>query len=192
MLSANALTTVATAISYLGIYEEDNVPNQLIERAINVASSTIEGYCNRKFKLQQHTEVAQATHTNMLLLKQYPVQDVFSIDGETNTNVTLMKEEGMLYRKAEWKEDTVVEYTAGYVLPNDTENVRTLPYDLEDACLQLIGSVFFDEEGKEDEQVTSEKIGDWSVSYAKISTIGVGGITDTVKSVLERYRRYPI
>lgn len=39
---------------------------------------------------------------------------------------------------------TVVEYSAGYVCPNDTAiGDVTLPYDIQDACLQLVRSAYF-------------------------------------------------
>lgn len=76
-LLAHALTSVADVKETLGIDSGDSSKNNLIIRKINQATEMIEKYCNgRRFKETTYTnEEYDATGTNQLILRQYPVTD---------------------------------------------------------------------------------------------------------------------
>jgi hypothetical protein len=86
----------------------------------------------------------------------------------------------------------VATYAGGWVTPAQASVVlpRTLPFDLEDACVQTVKALY---RRPDDPNITAESLGDYSVSYRSNNTIigvGVGGlIPDTVIAQLQLYRR---
>jgi hypothetical protein len=85
---------------------------------------------------------------------------------------------------------TVV-YTAGYVTPAQFTSpgwagpARSLPYDLEEACVQLATSLY--RNGGQAQNVLSESLGDYSVTYADRNA--VGWLTAPVRELLIGYLR---
>jgi len=160
-LSSHALTTLAEAKTYLKLNVTDY--DSTIERLINAASEAIEKYCNRHFEKAIYTEWYKGHGRQLLLLNQFPIVSVTSVtidgsaytEGEDN-DFTIDSEAGMLFRAVGWpgnryyggltqdpmarRRNIKVVYEAGYVLPKDVspETPRTLPYDLEQACLLLV------------------------------------------------------
>lgn len=160
--AANALTTLEVVKSYVLKDMTDTSKDNLLERLINAVSGFIEKYCDRKFGKATYTEKYRGNNRQLLRLNQYPVTAVtlVTIDGNAVNDYEILAEEGMLYRENLWtwtgysiglvgedagsKRNIEVQYTAGYVLPKD-ENlqanppiVRTLPYDLEQACILMV------------------------------------------------------
>lgn len=82
-----------------------------------------------------------------------------------------------------------VTYDAGWVTPAQAASsswsgpVRSLPYDIEEACVQ--GCVALYRRSGEDARVQSESLGDYSVSYLQ----NVSHLPPTALALLEPYRR---
>lgn len=82
-------------------------------------------------------------------------------------------------------------YDGGWVTPAQAATqgwagpARSLPYDIEEACVQTVAGLY--RRGGADPLIQSESLGDYSVSYRGI---GAGGIIpDHVLSILDRYKR---
>lgn len=177
------LTTLAAVKEELRIADSSN--DILIQNLIDQASAYVEHYCNRTFALQKYKETVAAHGGLYLALSMRPVIDVESVkeNGQLITDYVLeTPDSGLLYRKAGWGWNPMlnwvitwqplpnadiqtyeVVYTAGYILPNGTG--RTLPYDIERACIEIIKGWYVDIEAGR--RIQSESIGDYSVTYAR-------------------------
>ncbi|WP_338749794.1 hypothetical protein [Bacillus sp. FJAT-52991] len=177
MLASNALTTVEEAKRFLGLTDEAGV-----ERAINEASAMIETYCRRFFAVGEHTQyISQGDFT----LDHYPVIEMLSLNGdEFPKRIRVDKVSGIIDGEISGN----VVYKAGYVLPEDEtpDTPRTLPYDIERACLQLIDSLFVDEDGFISD-AAALKIGDWSLNTKGANSGGM--MPEDVRTTLDMYRR---
>jgi hypothetical protein len=158
--------------------------------------------------------------TQRLLLSRYPVTSLTSvvIDGTTLASDDYEIDDaaaGIVYRRYGFastgmycpgivQEDILpgteqrlitVTYTAGYVTPQQVvlngALTRSLPYDIELACLQTV-AVLRGGRGR-DWSVASESLGAASVSYGGMNTAigrGMAGIIpDTAAALLSPYRR---
>lgn len=220
MLATNALTTLEEVKKYLGIDVTDDSQDESLHFLINSASSLIEKYCERVFGLKLHQEFLPGRDTTRLIVQHYPIVALHTLtilDQPIQIDsVRVLSEKGMLYRadggfassrqagrfmrpRPDSLYDSVyVEYEAGYVLPKDgTEEVpRTLPFDLELACLKTVAHMKRDrdiQQGNGKLIMKSESIGDWSASYeqevktdAKTST---SFISTDVETILNEYAR---
>ncbi|MED4914371.1 hypothetical protein [Parageobacillus thermoglucosidasius] len=179
-LADNALTTPDEVRNRLSI-NEGEFDNAII-RAINVASDRIERMCRRSFALQEHVyRVRESTST--VFLPNLPVVEIISINDEPATDVEFDAETGMIQK---WFcTGGVIRYRAGYVLPKDETdaNKRTLPYDIEEACIRLASHMVSGWlQGTEGGKV---KLGDFSI---ELEPHQEASVLDEVKSLLEPYR----
>lgn len=84
-----------------------------------------------------------------------------------------------------------VTYAAGWVTPAQATSAgwagpaRSLPYDIEEACIQLVTNLY--RSGGQAANISSESLGDYSVSYADRARIGA--MTPGVTELLARYAR---
>lgn len=91
------------------------------------------------------------------------------------------------------KRGIVATYAGGWVTPAQAATpgwsgpVRSLPYELEEACLQTVASLFAKQGA--DQTISSESLGAYSVSYRPNVIPGGGLIPDAVMPTLDRYRR---
>ena len=187
-LKENALTTVAEVKAELGLTGTEF--DTYLERQINVVSEKIANYCNRNFGKADYTDQQyKGNDTLYLLLNEYPILEVSRLkidDYEQDiTDLQVFSEEGKIYLpKGFWKSGLVggvskyntndieynieVTYEAGYVLPMDdgTPDNRTLPYDLEQACIDEVVHAY-------ENKGTSRQLESWSLDKAskKFSTI---------------------
>jgi hypothetical protein len=212
-LASNALTTLATVKDELGI--SDTSQDDRLGRLINVVSDAIEHYCGRLFQKTSRIEPVAPSGTLRLVLTHAPLTSITSIvdtDDSTVDATTYSIEDaaaGIVLGDSAWPaadlaigiaQDPVpgtgkkltVTYVGGYVLPNDG-GTRTLPYDLEDACVRAVVTRY--RMRGRDGTVASEAMGDASVSYFGTNTAigrGVGGgeLPDDVIPTLDRYRRF--
>lgn len=142
-LAANALTTLSTLKTELGIAVEDTSRDALLERWVNEASAAIEKCCSRSFALVTVLEKLRGAGTKQISLTQIPVTHVESV---TLDDVVLAADEfevadyeaGILSREDGWPEsgqsaigiawtpipgtgrrNIEVQYSGGYVLPKD-------------------------------------------------------------------------
>lgn len=182
----NALTTVEAVKKNLSgsVIEFDD---DLIAQKINEVSGFIEEYCNRKFGKAVRTEKYEGTNTPYLLLKQYPVLRVISVSDNgaliSTTEYELYDESGMLWRENGWASSSgrrqfSVEYESGYVLPKNhtTEIPRTLPYDLEGACITLTTIRYLN---RDSENLTERRIGDSAEKF-------INDIPQSIKLMLNK------
>jgi hypothetical protein len=197
--------TVKGNYSYLKLDRSDGY---LIEQKINAVSDYVEKYIDRRLQNQTYTDEPHAGNGRQLLqLRQWPVTKLTKVA----VSGTLLNPpadyamsdadalRGQIYAPNGWSYDGalvgpvgepiapyrsyLITYSAGYTLPKDAtgENPRTLPYDLEEACIELISAKIA---VIGSENVKSESLGDASKSYYE------DDLPPAIKAVLDRYRRY--
>lgn len=145
MLSAHALTTIEALKEELGIAVDDTSKDKQLARYINAASDAIRAYCDRDFARAHRTDVRKGSGAPALLLRLFPLVEIHhvKIDEETVADYRVDRDTGVLWRADGWPSASIpnieVEYTGGYVTSEqareDEQLERTLPYDLEEACI---------------------------------------------------------
>lgn len=176
----------------------DNDSDAKILQGIKYVSDYIRRITGRTFAEETVLETVRGFGNNQLMLSHYPVTNIDSITlrGELITDFEITDPDiGIIYRRAGWEwsvqnydgvgltpipnsEDYVysVTYTGGYCMPCATSCVRTLPYDLEQAAIDLIG-LYMDSTPLNVSQI---KVGDYSTSYRS-------GVPETINAVLKNY-----
>ncbi|WP_342410612.1 phage gp6-like head-tail connector protein [Paenibacillus sp. FSL R10-2778] len=159
------LTTLDKART-LGIDPSGEIPDNELAALLTIASVAIEEVCRRNFKLQSYSERVSGMRGSYLRLPNYPVHEVriYEMANRPFEDVERL-EHGILFRHCGWpggERGLTVNYTAGYVLPNDAteENPATLPETLEYACVLLAKHL------QREHGVSSERVGDISVTYS--------------------------
>ncbi|OXL83175.1 hypothetical protein BCV73_08860 [Paenibacillus sp. SSG-1] len=155
------LTTLAKAKSLIGL----DIPDEDLKTLLMVSSQFIEEYCRRKFKKQTYSVKVDGLKGGFIRLPNYPVHTISAdVDGDILDGIEAL-DDGILYRSDGWPvgiRTISITYMAGYVLPEEaTEaNPSTLPETIEYACILLAKHL------QREHGVTSERVGDISVSYA--------------------------
>lgn len=191
-LVAYALTSLDNLKEVLGI--TTNIENTLLENIINRATDIIESYCgNRRFKSTAYTnEEYNGTGTCFINAKQYPI-----------TALTVYEKNQGSAGTADWntlQSDYIkyiddgqgpgqFYYQMGFLL--GVRNYRfsyvagytTIPYDLEEACIELCVYIYKDRQNK---GMKSESLGEYS--YTKESFTGNPIENLGLDLVLEKYR----
>jgi hypothetical protein len=179
MLAPNALTTLATVKPYLQMDVIDTSNDATLSMIINSASAFIETQTGRTFGKASYTDKNFAPVPATVILKNTPVQSVdsikvggFEIDESTYYETDLYL--GTVLNPFGWAIDMngvvtpklEITYTAGYTLPKDDtpEHPRTLPYDLETLCIELVAKAWNRVQTQADGK-KSETQGSWSISY---------------------------
>ena len=202
-LNTNALTTVDRVKDFLSITVASS--DAILESLINQVSDFVEHYTDRTFVETVYTdEYYDGTGTDKLFLFNFPVSttatftlqgragsqniDSFDeIDGEKyfidyTTGILETTGWGFSERPRKYR----VTYTAGYAFKNDAAPLVTLESvnigDLELAVWKLVGNAFY--QRKETTNVTSETIGDYSVSFRKSTQLD-----QELKDILDNYKR---
>lgn len=166
-LAAQALTLLATVLDELGLTSDSGGAQDLrLERYILAVSEQIASHCGRVFQRDAAVvERVAGFGTTRLVLARAPVNALtsISIDGTLQDMTQVSIEDakaGIIYRASGWastapslpgisqgpahgqeEKRIVVTYDGGYVTPFQVgvpTPVRTLPYDLEDACVELV------------------------------------------------------
>ena len=147
----DAVTDAPTHVDYadvvdlrraLGVSSTDAAATADIQHAIAVASRQIDGYCGREFYRARSTANFVGI-PRVITVSRYPLITVHSI-------TTTAGGEALPYRPSysallydgphgAWG-DAVLDYTGGYILPGAPD--RTIPADLEQACLDLARGVY--------------------------------------------------
>lgn len=182
-LANNALTTLKQVQTHLAVTDPAEMAE--LKWLINVASGQIESECGRTFEKTAHTaEAYTGDGRRLLVLQQYPVigVPVVTLEGAAVTDFSTDSKAGLLFREAGWtnRSAIAVTYESGYVLPRDAglEIPRTLPYELESACVLLVAQLF-NQRGSE--HLTSEAVG--PLKWTFIEEI------PAVRAILNKYRR---
>ena len=202
-LAANALTTVEQVKSLTGLTGDDQ-----IKFRINAASDLIERLTGRSFGIAEITaEQHQGRGRPELILNRFPITELDEIreDGEAvdEDDYIVNAESGIVTKNngywpwapgyhqdltndpdsSQAEFNIEADYTAGYVLPKDEAGavVRSLPYYLELACIELV-QWFADRSIG----IKSEHIGNYS--YEVDSATLQGGIPSGIMAVIDRYK----
>lgn len=168
-LQANALTNLATVLDELTLASDGGAVDSRLNRYINAASDFIERECGRSFsKALAIVENVQGFGLSTLKLSHTPIVALTSIAYQGTTYGaadlavvdagaglvmrrggfpwTAEKDTELSRRRVPGREfpDIVATYDGGYVTPKQKDDnaalTRTLPSDLEDACVQLVTS----------------------------------------------------
>jgi len=199
------LTTLDSAAGALGVSAAD----PKLPRLIGSASEAIRRYIGRPQLHYSATiveKLAGYAGQARLYLGAVPLISVASIvlpDGTALAPADFTVEDlvtGALYRREGWpftgvddggvlyaeEKAIVVTYAGGWVTPAQS-GTRTLPYDLEHACILAVVSAYRSE--PRDASIASESLGDYSVSFARPSSSGGGVLPDAALALLNTYRR---
>ncbi|MCB1715107.1 MAG: hypothetical protein KDK05_08235 [Candidatus Competibacteraceae bacterium] len=191
-----ALTLLATVKAELQL--SGTSADSWLASQITAVSEQVESYCNRTFARAAVTETRQIERTSSrLVLSRYPVdssQSLSVVYGDDNTVVTstdyrLWAADGILQPDSCWPSCILtVSYTGGYYLPGDID--RDLPYDLEQAVIDLIVRRYYRWINKRDPMLRSEAVPDvLSVSY--VDGLRQDGM-EAMPAAIQRYRHTPV
>ncbi|MBN9241906.1 MAG: phage head-tail connector protein [Mesorhizobium sp.] len=189
--SDKRLTTLPTAKAELQV--TSGADDAYITSLIDQASAAVLSWCQRAFAAETVRETFRlpAPDTSIMLAR-WPVLSAVSIEinGQTEDADNAEPEAGgFLYRlnddgnRVSWPSGRIViEYRAGFVLPNDPG--RTLPADIERAALSLVKAGWFAR--SRDPLIRSETIeGAGSTDYFSGT---VSRLPPDVESLLSPYR----
>lgn len=195
------LTTRNKVKRHLGIPLSNTTKDAIIDQIIPGVSGFIEAQTNRKFGVEEYTEIRDGEGFDEMVLRQYPIVDVISltINGsavdldqeEEDESFILDREEGSIYREAGFsagRKNIKVVYTAGYAAPEDDDESGAgeesgsgdeLPSALEAAAIRLSARVY---ERRTAEGVSSVSPGSFSVQYKD-------AVDADIVSVLESFKK---
>jgi hypothetical protein len=219
MLAENALTTRELAKSHIGIAQTDETQDTFVDFIINTASSLIEKYCNRKFGVRTYQDFMIGRGSTKLILDNYPITEVQQLTIEDKpvdvaSEITVLSESGMLFKPRggfplrleggrfthpkvdEPQHNIFVTYRAGFILPKDATDTqpRTLPFDLEMACLRMLSIMKKDKDIANGQSLIlkREQIGDWVGEYEpefKNVSPKLDYMDPDILSILDLYKR---
>jgi hypothetical protein len=195
------LTTRRKLKLHIGIPAAITSKDSLLDQIIEGASAYIETYTNRKFGVEEYTEVLDGTPEDEIFLKQYPVVDILSLtisgnevdlDAEEESDqIILDKETGSVYREngfGSGRKAVRITYTAGYNLPEASDESgpeeyesggdENLPAAIEAAAIRLSARVY---ERRTAEGVSSVSPGSMSVQYKDAVDSDIVNILDAHK-----------
>lgn len=141
-MAAGDLTTLDNVKGWLGLTDPSQTSDDvLLSRLITAASQFIKGICNRDFLQQDYVEVRDGTGANRMLFRNYPASAVASlvINGQSIPSgspqapgfyftPTMLILNGFSFQRGFG--NVSISYTAG---------MNTVPADLEQACIELVG-----------------------------------------------------
>jgi hypothetical protein len=198
------LTTLAQAKLALNLGPSQVTDEALIRAEIDRSSIAAASWIGRPLARQQYTQTWRNVSSCSLLLDNFPV---VSIDTVTADGVELAASDyefdiqsGMLWRltgdiRIAWSASKVVlEYTAGWVLPEQTlvgsdpvVDDRDLPLDIEAAALELVKIRYYAR--TRDPMVKSESIpGVMTIDYGAVTSATDSGLPEHVVALLNPYR----
>ncbi len=201
---ATALTTLSVVKAEIGITTTDL--DTVLTRFINLASAQIVSYCDRDFALTTIDETIPAKGGNRIVLSRFPVTSITSVKYlgvavDTDYYFLSHPEAGFLdyISTGSWEYtsgsyDYTVRYQYGYILPSFTTGTRNLPYDVEQACIELVKQAYFARD--KDPSVAKEIV---PQVYEVQNTNSVAGgsadrisIPASVITLLSPYKRYKL
>lgn len=218
-LTAHALTTLAAVKTELSI--SDSGSDDILTELINRASGLIEAHCDRHFEYSAAVaEAAAGFGLTMLQVARTPLLSLTSITYDTATvdsdSYSIHSAgAGTIYREGGWvwtagslaniardplpgteQKLYTVTYAGGYVtqpqVDDDGTLTRTLPYDLEQACILAVVQSY--RQLGRDRAIKSESLLKYSVSYGSpppSSIVGGSGLPPEVEAMLNPYVRIP-
>lgn len=179
--------------------------------AIKEASDLIKSYCGRDFARETVTETFVGNGMVDATLTRTPVISIsaMSYDGTTVSSTSYEIENsaaGIIRRKDDvwtnseytrWniepyrvplggKNNWSVTYVSGYITPGSTEGQRTLPFDIERACVDIVKTFYL--RRQDDPRVKHQRTGDASETLFDTQH----GLPPVAEDVLRRWRRIDI
>lgn len=179
---SNDLTTLANVKGYLGLTDNVQARDDLLQRLITACSMFIESILNRTFAIADYTEQRNGNNADTMVARYYPVTDVSSIaiDGveieaaPSNTEAGYIFDQdgfylrGYLFTKG--IKNVVITYTSGY---------EETPADIEDMCIELVAKKF---KYKDRIGHVSKSLAGETVSFERYD------LTKDMKSILRNYQ----
>ncbi|MBN9471889.1 MAG: phage head-tail connector protein [Bosea sp.] len=146
------LTTLDAVKADLGI--TGSASDDALGTLIDQFSETIAAWCGRTFGLatvRESRDITRLCDRRVILLERWPVA---SVDSVSVTGIALAPADYVLdpakgelrYRASDGRlwlwpvGDSVITYRTGYALPGETD--RTLPHDIERACILMVRSAW--------------------------------------------------
>lgn len=190
MLNANALTTPDRLAGFMNITTPTGAQLTVMQSIINSLSTFIEQYTKTKFKKATYSNEEYSTEKGQTLnLKHFPIVSgqAFVLERrDSNLNEDRWETIDSLYYSVDEDAGIIelmgdvrffrtrngyrVSYTAGYDFDNSSTFLGdTAAADVEVALWMMASDVWFGKSG--DNTVKSERIGDYSVTYANLMGI---------------------
>jgi hypothetical protein len=188
--ATNALTTIDAALEYLGVKTTDENRIGKIKQCINGASWYCNSYTKRKLLTRANTDYYNGGGINTIMLNNYPCTTLTSVyddlaraygaDTLVDAASLVVMPTDLLYMIVydngtfmSGMKNVKITYTAGYT---------TVPYDLEQACLGIVG-VYFHHTDEKMLTVQSRSLGDGSV------TVDMNRMPQWIHDILNIYKR---
>ena len=176
------LTTLANAKLWLGVTNASD--DLLLTRIVSSASVFIQEWVARPLLAQSFTFTASGRGSTKLVLPNYPITAVASVtvDGQGIPASTGPLSSGYTF-------DAYQVYLLGYGFNNGINNVvvaytagyATVPLDIEQACLEIVGSMY---RRRDRIDLVSKGAQGETTSHSQLD------FPPTVKSVLLNYKKY--
>lgn len=177
--SNTRLTTVDAVRSQYGITAA-RAADGVLEGLIDRASGMVVAYCGRPFATQVYKQTEFPTQSVLSIPLRPPARAITVVEGGVTLSPTddyLFDDELSVVRRScntgyrrFWSPTPItITYTAGYVLPED-DGDRTLPHDVEQAALYLVGDLWKVQSRQDASTLKREKIdGVGEIDYYTIS-----------------------
>ena len=188
--TVNQLVDIDTVRAFVGAKSDDADQENMLKFYINSASWFCNEKTDRLLKSRALTEYYSGDGSNTLLTDQYPItaltnvyddlDRVYGSDTEIDSDDLAIMPQGLAYKIiydggtfTSGVRNIKIVYTAGYT---------TIPYDLQQACLEII-AYFFKNSDENRFGVTSRTVGDGSL------TVETTNIPKSAMKILENYRK---
>jgi len=208
--SYSLFTELATVKREMDVSPDDPAEDKQLFDLIQQATDFIVRYTGRRFVKQSYTETVGSRGTPNIVLQNVPVVSITGVEyrGSTVSSTSYEIEDadaGIVFNKVGWTDTQVkrlgigltptrfrhkdwsISYQAGYVAPGSTDGARTLPHDVERACIDLVKMWYY--QRSDDPSVRYEKTGDAAQMKFDKGDITTLGIPPSVVRILEKYRQ---
>ena len=182
-----AIVAVSDVQAMLGLGTEDTLGGRL-DGLVDAACAMVEGYVNRWLTKKQYTQVCSGGGGS-LALKAYPVESVAAVtmDGVAVADTVLDANKGLLYRSGgrQWPP-----MPGGYLVTY-TGGLSETPAPIKQAAALLVAALD-DAMQNRGQNVAAERLGDYSVTYAKAAdSVGLEALSAAAAALLRPYRDRP-
>ena len=163
------LAAVADVKKDIGIPVEDTSKDDVLAAWIEAASHVVETYAHRLFSLSERTENFEGGLKN-LVVSAYPVASVKSVvaDGKAVEGYVVDSERGIVHLKEGFGSrrgasgyEVQITYTGGFAEADMPSAVKM--------AARVLARRLYESADDEGQLVQAEKLGDYSITYAKYS-----------------------
>lgn len=209
------MTELSTLKRELSLDSVDGARDAYLSDLIAQGTDFIRQYTNRNFALTTYRETLQANYPirPWMILTHTPIVSItgVSFNGSTVSSTTYTVEDadaGLVFREDGWTSSQIYDYyierqptnwgrklwsftyQAGYVTPcmGSSNGDRTLPYDLERACIDLC-KWRYNQSGDFNPGIKRQRTGDASEEYFGTLDDSGGFIPPSIKTLLDSYVR---